>query len=145
MQPLRKLGRPPRNLRRDLRRWHYWALRAYISPSPQPTLITPLTPTQYNDNVIGSGANYNDAYFEIKNIRAYTTGGVAPTPTANYQGTIPTITGTSALQSSTSTVGTALIPTPWYYPGAAVSDVRVGMGKVMGAVAVIVVLSGFLL
>ena len=104
-----------------------------------------LTPTQYNDNVIGSGANYNDAYFEIKNIRAYTTGGVVPTPTANYQGTIPTITGTSALQSSTSTVGTALIPTPWYYPGAAVSDVRVGMGRVMGAVGVIVVLSGFLL
>ena len=96
------------------------------------SLAHTLTPTQYNDNVIGSGANYNDAYFEIKNIRAYTTGGVVPTPTANYQGTIPTITGTSALQSSTSTVGTALIPTPWYYPGAAVSDVRVGMGRVMG-------------
>ncbi|KAL1667300.1 glycoside hydrolase family 16 protein [Schizophyllum commune] len=83
----------------------------------------------YNDNVIGSGANYNDAYFEIKNIRAYTTGGVAPTPTANYQGTIPTITGTSALQSSTSTVGTALIPTPWYYPGAAAADTELDSAK----------------
>ncbi|KAL1744576.1 glycoside hydrolase family 16 protein [Schizophyllum fasciatum] len=99
----------------------------------------------YNDNVIGSGANYNDAYFEIKNIRAYTTGGVAPTPTADYHGQIPTITGTSALGERTTSVGTALIPTPWYYPGAAASDARVSLGRIFLAVATIVCLSGFLL
>ncbi|KAJ7637081.1 glycoside hydrolase family 16 protein [Roridomyces roridus] len=34
----------------------------------------------YNDNVVGSGANYNDAYFEIKSVRTYTT--AVPGPSA---------------------------------------------------------------
>lgn len=29
---------------------------------------------QYNDNVVGPGNNYDDAYFELKSVRAYTTG-----------------------------------------------------------------------
>lgn len=35
----------------------------------------------YANNVVGSGANYDDAYFEIRYLRAYTTEapGVAPT------------------------------------------------------------------
>ncbi|EIN08822.1 glycoside hydrolase family 16 protein [Punctularia strigosozonata HHB-11173 SS5] len=39
----------------------------------------------YNDNVVGDGSNYDDAYFEIPHIRTYTTGGVGPTPTPNDQ------------------------------------------------------------
>jgi hypothetical protein len=30
--------------------------------------------------VVGTGENYANAYFEIKYLRAYTTGGVGPTP-----------------------------------------------------------------
>ncbi|KAJ7076012.1 glycoside hydrolase family 16 protein [Mycena belliarum] len=33
----------------------------------------------YNDNVVGSGSNYNEAYFELKYIRAYTTAAPGPT------------------------------------------------------------------
>ena len=37
---------------------------------------------QYNDNVVGAGSpKYDNAYFEINYVRAYTTG--APTPTAS--------------------------------------------------------------
>lgn len=36
----------------------------------------------YNDNVIGSGANYADAYFEIAYLRAYTTVAPGTAPTA---------------------------------------------------------------
>ncbi|TFK38093.1 concanavalin A-like lectin/glucanase domain-containing protein [Crucibulum laeve] len=36
----------------------------------------------YNDNVVGSGSRYDDAYFEVKYVRAYTTPGSGPTPTA---------------------------------------------------------------
>lgn len=35
---------------------------------------------QYDDNVVGPGSpKYDDAYFEINYVRAYTTGGPAPT------------------------------------------------------------------
>jgi len=38
----------------------------------------------YNDNVVGPGTpKYDEAYFEISYLRAYTTGGPAPTPTAS--------------------------------------------------------------
>ena len=36
---------------------------------------------QYNDNVVGPGSpKYDNAYFEIDYVRAYTTGAPAPTP-----------------------------------------------------------------
>ncbi|EPQ53437.1 hypothetical protein GLOTRDRAFT_116915 [Gloeophyllum trabeum ATCC 11539] len=36
----------------------------------------------YNDNVVGPGSpKYDNAYFEINYVRAYTTGGAVPTPT----------------------------------------------------------------
>jgi hypothetical protein len=36
---------------------------------------------QYDDNVVGPGSpKYDDAYFEINYVRAYTTGGPTPTP-----------------------------------------------------------------
>jgi hypothetical protein len=43
------------------------------------------TGTCYDDNVVGDGSNYADAYFEIPHVRTYTTGGIAPTPTPNDQ------------------------------------------------------------
>ncbi|KAF5376167.1 hypothetical protein D9757_009320 [Collybiopsis confluens] len=89
----------------------------------------------YNDNVIGDGSNYNDAYFEIPYLRAYTTGGPAPTPTAApiaiaspvnlsaYPGYFPpTVTGTGAFATNT-----GLYPSP----DNAASPVRLGMGVEM--------------
>jgi hypothetical protein len=39
-----------------------------------------MTCIQYDDNVVGSGSpKYDEAYFEINYVRAYTTGGPAPT------------------------------------------------------------------
>lgn len=39
---------------------------------------------QYDDNVVGPGSpKYDDAYFEINYVRAYTTGGPAPTASAS--------------------------------------------------------------
>jgi hypothetical protein len=39
---------------------------------------------QYDDNVVGPGSpKYDDAYFEINYVRAYTTGGPAPTQSAS--------------------------------------------------------------
>jgi len=38
---------------------------------------------QYDDNVVGPGSpKYDDAYFEINYVRAYTTGGPTPTPSS---------------------------------------------------------------
>ena len=40
---------------------------------------------QYDDNVVGPGSpKYDDAYFEIDYVRAYTTGGPAPTPSSRW-------------------------------------------------------------
>jgi hypothetical protein len=36
----------------------------------------------YNDNVVGNGANYNDAYFELRYVRTYTTAAPAGTGVA---------------------------------------------------------------
>ncbi|KAL5498488.1 hypothetical protein ACEPAH_1841 [Sanghuangporus vaninii] len=38
----------------------------------------------YMDNVIGSGSNYDDAYFEIRHLRAYTTAPGIVSPTAAF-------------------------------------------------------------
>ncbi|KIK66646.1 glycoside hydrolase family 16 protein [Collybiopsis luxurians FD-317 M1] len=92
----------------------------------------------YNDNVLGDGSNYNDAYFEIPYLRAYTTGGVAPTPTASafeitskvdlsaYPGYLSaTVTGSAALATDT-----ILHASPLFFPGngAAPVSTRMGMG-----------------
>ena len=37
---------------------------------------------KYNDNVVGSGARYKEAYFEIKYLRTYTTTGAVPAATS---------------------------------------------------------------
>jgi hypothetical protein len=69
---------------------------------------------QYDDNVVGPGSpKYDDAYFEINYVRAYTTGGPAPTPSlssrvyANGSGTamrLPAPTGVlSGAMSSANT------------------------------------------
>lgn len=40
----------------------------------------------YADSVVGNGANFADAYFELDYLRVYTTGGVGPTPTPAVPG-----------------------------------------------------------
>lgn len=70
---------------------------------------------QYNDNVVGPGGRYSNAYFEISYVRAYTTGGAVPTPTAALV-SHPTST-TSSTTITTAPAGTALIPSPLFFPG----------------------------
>lgn len=69
----------------------------------------------YQDNVIGPGGRYNEAYFEVKYVKAYTTGGVAPTPTAAavvFPGTTLQMTNTNTAKSP---VGTVLVPSPLFF------------------------------
>jgi len=50
----------------------------------------------YDDNVVGPGSpKYDDAYFEINYVRAYTTGGPAPTPSASSVPVRPNGSGTA--------------------------------------------------
>ncbi|EIN05171.1 hypothetical protein PUNSTDRAFT_75123 [Punctularia strigosozonata HHB-11173 SS5] len=59
----------------------------------------------YDDNVIGSGANYADAYFEIRYVRAYSLPGT-PQPTvtsAPASGTTTTTNGSPASDAAAST------------------------------------------
>ncbi|KAF9016159.1 hypothetical protein BDZ89DRAFT_1022929 [Hymenopellis radicata] len=56
------------------------------------------TGTCYADSVVGPGSNFNDAYFEVSYIKAYTTGGPAPTPNAAVQ--IPSHTAPTGLIAS---------------------------------------------
>ncbi|KAF9456885.1 glycoside hydrolase family 16 protein [Collybia nuda] len=70
----------------------------------------------YNDNVVGPGDRYNDAFFEIKYVRAYTTGGIVPTPTAAAIA-VPRPSSTSSSTITSRPVGTALTPSPLFFPG----------------------------
>ncbi|KAG5641388.1 hypothetical protein DXG03_005355 [Asterophora parasitica] len=119
----------PQNLVFDITLCGIWA-GLPVEYTPQcgksgPTgLCTPYE--QYNDNVPGAGSRYNDAFFEVKYVRAYTTGGVAPTPTAAAIAVpTPAVTSTSTTQGG---VGTALIPSPLFYP-ASVSNGARGTGR----------------
>ncbi|KAG9218256.1 hypothetical protein CCMSSC00406_0005937 [Pleurotus cornucopiae] len=73
----------------------------------------------YNDNVVGPGARFDDAFFEINYLRAYTTGGVAPTPSA-----APTAIGTALIVDGaatiTATTNVQLTPTPVSRPNGGV-------------------------
>lgn len=69
----------------------------------------------YNDNVVGPGGRYSNAYFEIKYVRAYTTGGIAPTPTAAAHALLSQAV-TSTIKT-TSPAGTVLVPSPLFFPG----------------------------
>ncbi|KAF5380159.1 hypothetical protein D9615_006142 [Tricholomella constricta] len=79
----------------------------------------------YNDNVVGPGDRYNDAYFEIKYVRAYTTGGIAPTPTAAAVA-IATPLKTTTTTSMKRPAGTALVSSPLFYPGSARMNTEMG-------------------
>jgi hypothetical protein len=79
------------------------------------TLTDSIPPFQYNDNVVGPGGRYSNAYFEISYVRAYTTGGAVPMPTAALVShSTPT---TSSTTITTAPAGTALIPSPLFFPG----------------------------
>lgn len=86
----------------------------------------------YNDNVVGPGDRYNDAYFEIKYVRAYTTGGIAPTPTAAAVAIATQETTTAVTKRP---VGTALVPSPLFYPSGAKGDSEYGEARIQLCVA----------
>lgn len=66
----------------------------------------------YNDHVVGNGANYNEAYFEISYVRAYTTGEAATTepPIAIHSTTWPTMTTTITAWETTTVVTYISLP-----------------------------------
>ncbi|THV07260.1 hypothetical protein K435DRAFT_959858 [Dendrothele bispora CBS 962.96] len=72
----------------------------------------------YTDNVVGPGSNYNDAFFEVSYVRAYTTGGIVPVPTAT-----PVAAADNSHRTFTSVVTTTpspdgiLHPSPLFFPG----------------------------
>ncbi|KAE9387848.1 glycoside hydrolase family 16 protein [Gymnopus androsaceus JB14] len=86
----------------------------------------------YNDSVVGSGSNYDEAYFEVAYIRAYTTGGAVPTPTAAPFEIASKVDVTaypgygSISKTATASVGTGLQPSPLFFPGNAARSVRLG-------------------
>jgi hypothetical protein len=91
-----------------------------------PFLLSRTQPStqQYSDNVIGPGSNYNDAYFEISYVRAYTTGGIVPTPTAVATPIAVADNGNGGgIQHFTSVITAApsadgiLRPSPLFFPG----------------------------
>ena len=83
---------------------------------------------QYDDNVVGPGSpKYDDAYFEINYVRAYTTGGPTPTPSPsagwvspNGSNTAITLPAPTAFSGAMSSVDTS--------PNAVASQVDVAMG-----------------
>ncbi|KAG6915217.1 hypothetical protein DXG01_012688 [Tephrocybe rancida] len=86
----------------------------------------------YNDNVVGPGAHYDDAYFEIKYVRAYTMGGgrdVTPAATAAVTIVSPNTTTTHT------PIGLAL--SPRFYTGDAVG-LHLGHTNGLGMLALMV-------
>ncbi|KIY48424.1 glycoside hydrolase family 16 protein [Fistulina hepatica ATCC 64428] len=69
----------------------------------------------YNDMVVGSGLKFSEAYFEIKYLRAYTTGGVVPAPTVSASAVSDFINATHT--TVTAFAGTGLSPTPLFFYG----------------------------
>ena len=92
----------------------------------------------YDDQVVGSGANFAQAYFEIAYLRAYTTGGVGPTPTP----AVPGATLANAHVSATANSGARAAPRPgprgegaagaWMAAGAVVLGLGWGAGLGLG-------------
>jgi hypothetical protein len=108
----------PQNLVLDITLCGIWAgLQSFYGPACGSAGNTGLC---YNDNVIGSGRNYDEAYFEISYIRAYTTGGVAPTPTAPAFriSSIPTNTDAAATQTTVLSDIDHLRPSSIFYDAA---------------------------
>ena len=109
-----------------------------LPPLPFPSLINPLPPfIQFADNVLGSGANYANAYWEIRYIRTYTSDASIP------------VSSTSASDSSTQGGGGTTVVTvvtaaanPTSTSGSTSGAVRVDpvLGKGRGVVGVVGVL-----
>ncbi|KAK0192326.1 glycoside hydrolase family 16 protein [Armillaria mellea] len=93
------------------------------------------TGTCYADSVVGPGSNFNDAYFEISYIRAYTTGAPAPTPNAlvSISTSAPTALPTSLLAPSKPTASSL------FFPGSAEGR----QANMMGAIAAILMVGFF--
>ena len=84
----------------------------------------------YNDNVVGNGSNYDDAYFEIQYLRAYTTGIVNPTPSAALDSSPTPSSSTSSSGAGHSTQG---LRAGW----AAFAWVTFCLGTLLGAMIIL--------
>lgn len=73
---------------------------------------------QYNDNVVGSGNNYDEAYFELKYVRAYTTA-------------VPGATGVAALGTGTHSGGNKSFRLRWSAVSIALASMVLGMGMIL--------------
>jgi hypothetical protein len=68
---------------------------------PRTTNVTDSHCTKYNDSVVGDGSNYDDAYFEINNVRIYTDVPVSePTSTVVLTTTAAVVGATEATDPS---------------------------------------------
>ena len=92
---------------------------------------------QYTESVVGPGANFLEAYFEVSYVRAYTTGGVAPTPDAQIA--IPTHTVPTGLIASGLSPSTPTASPLFYYGGSQVAEVS----RWLVGVAAVLALTGF--
>ncbi|TFL00746.1 glycoside hydrolase family 16 protein [Pterulicium gracile] len=118
----------PQNIVIDITLCGIWAsLQNFYAPQCASAGETGLC---YNDNVVGDGSNYDNAYFEISYLRAYTTGGVAPTPTAAAF-MIPT-----PAESTATWVQADSTEAPWHSGGA------VGVNAMGGGLLWVVVVAG---
>ena len=104
------------------------------------------TGTCYQDNVVGPGSpKYDEAYFEIDFLRAYTTGGPAPTPASAGielgSTVVATYTSIPAPTTATSAIPTGLNTSP----NGSVSAASRGAEWAWGAQALAVVGSALLL
>lgn len=64
--------------------------------------------------VVGDGSKFNDAYFEISYIRAYTTGGQTATVTPPHFPIAGALMTTTITAQSITTVATYVSPTPYF-------------------------------
>ena len=84
--------------------------------------------SQYLDNVVGPGARYDDAYFEIPYIRTYTTqAGVVPAAAATAAAQVPTPIPTptpSGVAASDTDPSAAQVEDPF---GSTSNGVRLGL------------------
>ncbi|KAH8825287.1 glycoside hydrolase family 16 protein [Flagelloscypha sp. PMI_526] len=82
----------------------------------------------YEDGVLGPGSRFDQAYFEIKYVRAYTTGGILPIPTAALNAQLADLQHSAQPPAAPpqttikpSSAPTHLLPSSIFYPGAALS------------------------
>jgi hypothetical protein len=92
---------------------------------------------QYDDNVVGPGSpKYDDAYFEINYVRAYTTGGPAPTPSSSSRSVYANGSNTAVRLPAPTRVFSGAMSSVNTSPNAVASRVDVAMSYQLSLVEV---------